>query len=63
MNIREESKKILISKMAELSIEMEKSPLTINNWIYHRTHMFKKKYIQQAVKKITGLTKDQIFEQ
>lgn len=63
MNIREESKKILISKMAELSIEMEKSPLTINNWIYNRPHMFKKKYIQQAVKKITGLTKDQIFEE
>lgn len=62
MNIKEEARLILNKKVAELSIELEKSPLTISNWIYNRPHMFKKKYIQQAVKKITGLTKDQIFE-
>ena len=62
MNIREDTRAALTKKITELSIELEKSPLTISNWIYNRPHMFKKKYIQQAVKKITGVKKDQIFE-
>lgn len=62
MNIREEARLILSKKIAELSIELEKSPLTVSNWIYNRPHMFKKKYIQRAVKKITGLTKKKLFE-
>lgn len=62
MKIREETREILNKKVAELSIELEKSPLTISNWIYNRPHMFKKKYIQQAVKKVTGIKKEEIFE-
>lgn len=62
INIRNEIKPILNKASVDLGKELEKSPFTISNWIYNRPHMFKKKYIQQAVKKITGLTKDQIFE-
>lgn len=61
-NIRNEIKPILNKASVDLGKELEKSPFTVSNWIYNRPHMFQKKYILQAVKKITGLTKDQIFE-
>lgn len=62
INLRNEIKPILSKVSVDLGKELEKSPFTISNWIYNRPHMFQKKYIQQAVKKVTGLTKEQIFE-
>lgn len=62
MKVREESRKKLIKKVAELSIEIEKSPKTIERWVRYDTHLLEKKNTLKAIKKITGLTRDQIFE-
>lgn len=62
IKIKSDVKPILSKNVAKLSAELEKSPLTVANWIYNRPQMFKKRYIKRAVKKITGLSEAQIFE-
>ena len=62
MKLKAGISEILIKKVSKIGIDCKKSPFTIRNWIYESPHLLEK-WALKSIKKHTGLTKDQIFEQ
>lgn len=62
MKIKEEAKKNISNAIANIALELDKSPLTIYRWIYQTPHLLRKKNNLKAIKKFTGLTENEIFD-
>lgn len=63
MKVREESKKIIHQNIEKYALRINKSSSTIKRWLYQDNKQFnKEKHITELIK-VTGLTKEQLFEQ
>ena len=42
MRLTSEARSIIVNRIADFSIEVDKQPVTISHWLYMRPHMFLK---------------------
>ncbi|MFJ1492158.1 hypothetical protein [Capnocytophaga canis] len=62
MILKEEARKKIKKDLAKIAYDLDKSPLTVNKWIYACPHLLKKRPVLKVVKKHTGLDESDIFE-
>lgn len=63
MRLTSEARSIIVSRMADFSIEVKKCPVTISHWVYMRPYMFLKLENYMPLKKYVQTDNiDDLFE-
>lgn len=63
MKLTNEARSIIVSRMADFSIEVKKCPVTISHWVYMRPYMFMKLENYMPLKKYVQTDNiDDLFE-